>query len=200
MLRLIMKHSSGHIIEMSWSFATEWIKAIHMFEYRLLHNLPEDRLFEHKAFRDDIDFHCFLILCRRLERAIIMAYNMWGNTAEKKRLKEVLGIFKTKTLYLAVLRNVGEHFDDYLLQKGRDKSIDSRDLRIYSLEFKKSKVYKVKWLNYEINLHQGVEAADALYKDFIVIYRRAIARRKALRSHWRNGEKSFRESKERIKR
>jgi len=179
-----MKHSAGHIMEMSWSFATEWIKGVHMFEYRLLHDLPEDKIFEHKMFRDDIDFHCFLISCRRLERAVTMAYGIWDNTIEKKNLKKVLATFKKETPYLTQLRNVGEHFDDYLLQKGKDKSIDSSGLRVYSVGFEKGKAYEVEWLNYKINLRQAVKATDVLYKNFIAIYKQAVARRKALRTNF----------------
>lgn len=164
-----MKHSTGHIIEMSWSFATEWIRGIHMFEYRLLHDLPEDKIFEHKLFRDDVDLHCFLTSCCRLERAVTMAYGVWDNVKEKQKLKEAIEIFKKETPYSSVLRNVGEHFDDYLLQRGKDKSIDSRGLRIYSVEFEKGKTYEADWLNYKINLYQAVKAADALYKNFIVL-------------------------------
>jgi hypothetical protein len=174
-----MKHSHGHIIEMSWSFATEWIKAVHMFEYRLLHELPEDKIFKHKTFRDNVDFHCFLISCRQLERAVTMAYGAWRDQVEKQELKDALETFKRKTPYLVVLRNVGEHFDDYLLQKGNDKSIDSRGLRVYSVEFEKAKTYKVNWLDYEIDIGQTIKVADELYKAFIVICKQDVARQKA---------------------
>jgi len=159
-----MKHSIGHIMEMSWSFTTEWIRGIHLFEYRLLNNLPEDKFFNGKIFRDDVDFQCFLIACRRLERAVMMAYKVWDDTTEKKKLKKVLDIFKKETPYLAPLRNVGEHFDDYLFQKGKNKSIDSSGLRVYSVEFEKGETYEVDWLNYRINLKQATKAADTLYK------------------------------------
>src|SRR3989338_356610 len=178
-----MKHNNGHIMEMSWSFATEWIKGVHMFEYRILHDLPEDKIFEHKTFRDDVDFHCFLVACRQLERSVIMAHGAWEDTVGKKKLKKALDVFKKQTPYLASLRNVGEHFDDYLLQKGREKSIDSRGLRVYSVEFEKGETYKIDWLNYKINLKQAVKAADILYKNFIAIYKQEVVRRKALRSH-----------------
>lgn len=168
---------------MSWSFATEWIKAVHMFEYRLLHELPEDKIFENKTFRDDVDFQCFLISCRRLERAIIMARGAWIDQAEKKKLKDALETFKTKTPYLAILRNVGEHFDDYLLQKGNDKSVDSRGLRVYSVEKEETKAYKVKWLDFEIDIGQTTKAVDELYRKFIVIFKQAVAHRKASQSH-----------------
>ena len=144
---------------MSWSFATEWIKAIHMFEYRLLRELPEDKIFGNKLFRDDVDFHCFLVSCCRLERAVLMAQYEWTNAAEKQKLKEILEKFKNKTPYLRALRNVGEHFDDYLLQKGNDRSIDSAGLRVYSVEFEEEKIYKVKWLDYIIDIRQTTKVA-----------------------------------------
>jgi len=196
-------------MEMSKSFATEWLKAIHLFEYRLLHELPEDtaslyydnandwfeyrlneglpqdEISENKMFRDDIDFNCFLISCRRLERAIVMAHGSWNNIEEKQKIKDMLNTFKSETPYLSVLRNVGEHFDDYLLEKGKNKFVDSRGLRVYSVEYEKGKIYKVEWLDNEIDIKQTTKAADVLYKNFIAIYKESVARRKVLLSHSR---------------
>lgn len=166
-----MKHSSGHILEMSWSYATEWIRGVHMFQYRLLHDLPEDKMFVDKVFRNDIDFHCYLISLRRLERATIMAFEGTDDSVKKQKLKQLLDEFKKSTPYLAPLRNVGEHFDDYLFQKGKNKSVDSRGIRVYSIEFNPKKSYKLNWLGYEVDLDQSSKAADNLYDGFIKYYK-----------------------------
>jgi len=178
-MKVNMKHSTGHVMEMSWSFATEWIRGIHLFEYRLLNNLLEDKFFNGKIFRDDVDFQCFLIACRRLERAVMMAYKVWDDTTEKKKLKNALDTFKKETPYLTPLRNAGEHFDDYLFQKGKDKTIDSKGLRVLSVKFEEGRIYKIEWLNYKIDIRQTTRVADKLYKDFIFIYKQAISRRKS---------------------
>jgi enolase len=159
-------------MEMSKSFAVEWIKGVHLFEYRLVHNLPEDNMFRfgHKTFRDDIDFHCFLISCRQLERAIRMGCEIWDDTKEKIKLKKILSTFKKETPYLNSLRNTYEHFDDYLMQKGRNKSIDTAGLRVYSVNYDIGKEYEKDWLGYKVNTKQVVKTADTLYHNFLEIF------------------------------
>lgn len=159
-------------MEMSKSFADEWVKGIHLFEYRLLHDLPEDNMFQfgHKIYRCDIDFHCFLTSCRQLERAILMGYKVWDNTKEKKALKKVLELFKKRTPYLNTLRNVYEHFDDYLMQKGNDKSIDTGGLRVYSVKYD-NKEFEKNWLHYKVSTRKAVKSADMLYYKFLKLYK-----------------------------
>jgi hypothetical protein len=164
------KHSNGHIIEMSKSFALESIRGLHLFEYRLLNELLEDIAFGDKFFRDDIDFHCFLNQCRQLERAIKMGCDAWVRSKEKKELQNSLVIFKNETPYLSPIRNTYEHFDDYLLQKGKNKTIDTRGMRVYSVEYEKTKVYKKKWFDFEVDIKQTISASDDLYNSFLKLH------------------------------
>lgn len=164
------KHSNSHIIEMSKSFALESIQGVHLFEYRLLNELPEDKAFGDKFFRDDIDFHCFLNQCRQLERAISMAYNAWVESEEKNKLKNSLSLFDSKTPYLSSIRNAYEHFDDYLLQNGKNKKIDTGNMRVYSVEYEKDKVYKKKWLGFKVDAREATLAATELYASFLELY------------------------------
>lgn len=166
------KHSKGHILEMSKSFASEWIRGVHLFEYRLLKDLPEDNMFQfaHKMYRCDIDFHCFLVSCRQLERAILMGYNVWDDTKGKKELKKALEVFKKRNPFLNTLRNVYEHFDDYLMQKGNNKSVDTSGLRVYSTEYD-DKEFKKDWLGYKINTKKVVKSVDMLYYKYLELYK-----------------------------
>jgi hypothetical protein len=167
----MFEHSKGHIMEMAKSFADEWIRGIHLFEYRLINNLPENNMFQFadKIYRCDIDFQCFLTSCRQLERAILMEYKNLDETKEKRELKKILAVFKKETPYLAPLRNVYEHFDDYLTQKGKDSSVDTGGLRVYSVECD-NKSFKKDWLNYKVDVKQAVKAADVLYQNFLKLH------------------------------
>src|SRR3989344_902468 len=116
-----MKHSKGHIFEISWSFATEWIRAVEMFEYRLLNNLPEDeKFFGHKGYRDNVDFHCYLLSLNRLRKAVLLARRQLTDQESQNLLDSIIEKFDKAIPALSTFRNVGEHFDDYIQQKGHD--------------------------------------------------------------------------------
>lgn len=165
------KHSNDHIVEMSKSFALESIQGVNLFHYRLLNDLPEDKAFGDKIFREDIDFQCFLNQCRQLERAITMGYNSWVESEEKQDLKRLIEKFKQETPYLSPLRNTYEHFDEYLLQRGRDKTIDTRGMRVYSIEYEKGKTFKKHWLNFEVDIQETKRMADEFYMGFLKLYK-----------------------------
>lgn len=165
------KHSDDHIVEMSKSFALESIQGVGLFHYRLLNELPEDEAFGDKVFRDDIDFQCFLNQCRQLERAITMGYNYWVESSEKQNLKKIIEKFKQETPYLSTLRNTYEHFDEYLLQKGRDRTVDTRGLRVYSINYEKGRTFKKHWLGFEVDIQKIKKLADDFYMDFFKLYK-----------------------------
>lgn len=166
-----MRHSTGHIMEVSWSFAAEWIEGIHMFAYRLIDDLHDGGKVVNRLNRQDVDFQCFLIACRRLERAVAMAEAEWPDSKEKLALNTALKKYRSSTPFLAPLRNAGEHFDDYLMQRGRDKSIDSRGLRVYEVDQETNKTYRMKWLEFDVDVIEASQAADELYHVFVSAYR-----------------------------
>ena len=163
---------------MSKSFALESIQGVHLFEYRLLNELPEDKAFGDKSYRDDIDFHCFLNQCRQLERAVSMACNSWVDSEEKDKLKNSLILFGEKTPYLSSIRNAYEHFDDYLLQKGKNKKIDTGNMRVYSVEYEKEKVYKKQWFGFDVDVKNATLASTELYSSFLELYNRYLEKYK----------------------
>ena len=155
---------------MSKSFALESIQGVHLFEYRLLSELPEDKVFGDKFFRDDIDFYCFLNQCRQLKKAISMACNAWIESEEKSELKKSIGLFDNKTPYLSSIRNAYEHFDDYLLQKGKNKKIDTGNMRVYSVEYEKDKIYKKDWFGFKVDVKEATLTATELYANFLKLH------------------------------
>lgn len=161
-----MNHSKTHIFEISWSFATEWIQAVEMFHYRLLSELPEDKkIFQDKIFRDDVDFHCYLISLSRLKKAIVLARQQITDPISQKKLDSAIKKFDKNVPSLATFRNVGEHFDDYIQQKGH-KKINTGGIRVYSIERDK-KNYKISWLENVIDLKKTTKEAYLFYKSFI---------------------------------
>jgi predicted PhzF superfamily epimerase YddE/YHI9 len=173
---------------MAWSYATDWIRAIHMFHYRLTEILPEDKLFfkDTVGIRQEIDFNCYLTSMLRLQRAIAMACDTWqiDSTAE---IAKAIEQFKASNPYLKTLRHPNEHFDDYLNQKGRLKDTDSRAMAVWKMEINgkaiyrqgsvilaqigtpvsKQKSWKIEWLDQEFDIDKASQSADILYATFI---------------------------------
>lgn len=170
---------------MGWLYATDWIKAIHMFEYRLTNKLTEDRYFEGIGSRLEVDFNCYLMAMRRLERAVCMAYEAWGDKTPS--IPKALGDFKKSTPFLADVRNVNEHFDDYLNYKGNSKKVDISSMAVWKINVNGKVIYRqgglylesvepmddkskscvIDWLGYSIKLDGSTNAADMLYAAFI---------------------------------
>ena len=174
-----------HRIEMGWLYATDWIKAVHMFEHRLTSELPEDNFFEGVGPRLEVDFNCYLMALRRLERAVVMAYDAWDD--KTPNLPKALNTFRRSTPFLADVRNVNEHFDDYLNYKGNSKKVDISSMAVWKININGKVIYRqgglyleslepmdvnsksciIEWLNYTIDLNKSSKEANALYIAFI---------------------------------
>jgi hypothetical protein len=122
---------------------------------------------------------------RRLERAVLMAYDAWDD--KTKDIPEALSAFKLATPFLADVRNVNEHFDDYLNYKGNSKKVDISGMAVWKINVNGRRIYRqggvylegvdpmdvdnktcvIEWLDYTIIVDQVSEAADVLYVAFI---------------------------------
>lgn len=174
-----------HRIEMGWLYATDWIRAVHMFQHRLTSQLPEDKFFEGIGPRLEVDFNCYLMALRRLERAVMLAYDAWDDKTPE--IPKALSNFRHVTPFLANVRNVNEHFDDYLNYKGNSKKIDISSMAVWKININGKTIYRqgglylesvepmdsknksctIEWLGYSINLDGSTKAADELYAAFI---------------------------------
>lgn len=170
---------------MGWLYATDWIKAVHMFQHRLTTQLPEDKLFEGIGPRLEVDFNCHLMALRRLERAVVMAYDAWDDKTPE--IPKALSNFRQVTPFLANVRNANEHFDDYLNYKGNSRKIDISSMAVWKININGKVIYRqgglylesvepmdnkhksctIEWLGYSINLDGSTKAADELYSTFI---------------------------------
>ncbi|HUD05805.1 MAG TPA: hypothetical protein VMR18_02750 [Candidatus Saccharimonadales bacterium] len=180
-----MKHDKEHVIEMSWLYATDWIKAVHMFHYRLTESLAEDKFFESAGTRQEIDFNCYLMALRRLERAVSMGYKAWGDLSQD--IPKALSHFNSLTPYLADVRNANEHFDDYLNYKGNSKKVDVSAMGVWAIKangksiyrqggvilesieaaVNSEKVWEIEWLDHKVNITHATKAADELYLAYL---------------------------------
>lgn len=156
-----------------------------MFQYRLTEKLPEDKIFEGIGSRLEVDFNCYLMSLRRLERAVTMSYDAWGDNTPS--VPEALNSFKRSLPFLADVRNVNEHFDDYLNFKGNSKSVDISSMAVWKITINGKAIYRqgglylesvepmdaenkscvIEWLGYSIDLDSSTEVADKLYSAFI---------------------------------
>lgn len=179
-----MKSDKEHRIEMGWLYATDWIKAVHMFEHRLTNSLPEDKYFDCVGERLEIEFNCYLMALRRLERAIMLAYDAWGDKSQA--VPDAVRAFKEHTPFLADVRNVNEHFDDYLNYMGNSKKIAVSAMAVWKVTVNGKAIYRqgglylesvagmdntktcvIEWHGYAIILADASHAADQLYSAFI---------------------------------
>lgn len=169
-----MRHSTGHKLEIAWSFATESIRAVEMFEYRLLNELPEDKFFKHKVFRDSVDFHCYLISLLRLKKAALLGFKSLTIKEPKDDLKFAIKEFETATPFLADLRNIGEHFDEYIESRGRNKLLKTGLLRVYKAGTSSKNSYVMQWMGYTVDTKNTTAVANKLYRNFIKNYKMEI--------------------------
>lgn len=120
--------SAGHRLELASSTANDAMRGISMQHYRLLADLPEDeRFFAGAGFRREVDLQLLLVLVVRLSRAIGLALKL---TADED-LAHQLAEFDTRVPAARQLRNVVEHFDDYIEGQGhRQASVSAGSLGV----------------------------------------------------------------------
>jgi hypothetical protein len=97
-----------------------------------------------------VDFHYLLIAIGRLEKAGKLAGHVIDMSTELER-------FKSQLPWLPKLRNAMEHIDDYQLGKGRDASVRTGDLHVFS-----GGKDSMHWVGVEVEYKAVVQAASCL--------------------------------------
>ncbi len=126
-----------------------------------------------EVWRQEIDLHFFVAALMRLRRAVECASavnQLQGSLTD--RLTDFDGAVPGARL----LRNVGEHFDDYTVGRGNDKTIKRSQLQVWSL----GKVDgQLTWrrLGMEVRLPEWHRAATTLYRGFLADAKRYVAAR-----------------------
>jgi hypothetical protein len=106
------------------------------------------------AFQWWIDLQFFIVSLRRTRGAAKLGLQVPG---QKKAITEAIAAFDRAVPNLHLLRNVGEHIDDYTLGKGRNSSIGRSQLQVGGWD---GTIFK--WLDVELNAEGALNAARKL--------------------------------------
>jgi hypothetical protein len=121
---------------------------------RLKTREPEDGEF---LFRRWADFQFLIVALTRLRRAATLSTKV---PELKAAMQNALKSFDSQLPMLKNMRDTAEHFDDYALDKGRNRSIERGSLEmgvIGETEFE--------WLGYKLNADSAASAAQQLFKE-----------------------------------
>jgi hypothetical protein len=143
--------SSEEILDRARSFANEAVFTIALQRRRILSSEPEDETF---VMRRWADVQFLLIALRRVRRAGELAKQV---KAVRPEVEAAICAFDAAVPSLAVMRNVGEHIEDYATDSGRDRSISRSQLSVGRWNSD-----SFEWLGHTIDFEEGQKAAENL--------------------------------------
>lgn len=114
-------------MERGFSMVNENMHTVAMQRNRIRRDEPED---EHFVFRRWADWQLLIIALWRLRRASSMVAKV---PSAKASVTQAISRFDAQIPRLRILRNVGEHIDDYVLEsddRRRCKDVDRRGLQV----------------------------------------------------------------------
>ena len=144
--------SDGAILERAFSLANEAMFTVALQRRRVTSTEPEDDTF---VFRWWADLQFLVVALRRLRRAAELGRRV---PAGAKDLSAALKAFDVALPMLPLMRNVGEHIDDYALDNGRHKDISRRSLQVGAWD---GATYT--WLGASLNVENARAAAETLH-------------------------------------
>jgi hypothetical protein len=146
--------SRAAILERARSLANEAVWAVALQHRRLRTQEPED---DHFVFRYVTDLQFLIVALRRLRRAAELAARAPDVSAD---LGAAVNAFDSALPALAVMRNVGEHIDEYAVDhpKRRHRKVDRRQLQVSVWN---GSTYQ--WLGHELDIDAALTAAENLY-------------------------------------
>lgn len=147
------KPSDGATLERAHSLANEAIHMVALQRRRLQSDAPEDEAF---IFRRWADFQFLIVSLRRLRRAGVLATKP---EASRPTIKRAIGAFDEALPHLHKMRNVGEHVDEYAIEKGHDRSVSRRALQVGRFDST-----TLEWLGGDLNADDALVAAESLYR------------------------------------
>lgn len=148
------KPSDAAILERAFSLVNEAMFTIDLQRRRIRSEEPEDKRF---MLRQWADLQFFIIALRRLRRAAELAGRAPSIAG---KVAAALKQFDNLLPDLSMMRNVGEHIEDYGVDepKRRYKHIDRRMLQVGSFD---GTIYE--WLGVKLNIDEAHAAAHGLY-------------------------------------
>ena len=149
-----MPPSDAIILERAFSLVNEAIFTVELKRRRLRSMEPEDERF---VFRWGADLQFLIVALRRLRRAAQLAANV---PSVARTISSALGRLDDSLPGLAIMRNVGEHIDDYALDnpKRHHKQVDRRQLQVGTWDGT-----TCEWLDMRLNVDDAHRAATKLY-------------------------------------
>jgi hypothetical protein len=104
------------------------------------------------------DFQFFIIAVYRIRNTIKLALKI-KNKKIVDSLRTTMNIFDIKLPWIEKLRNASEHFDDYAIDEGREKTVRRGQLEVCQVE--NGTFY---WLGEEVSIDDTIEECQELYK------------------------------------
>ena len=131
------------------------IHAVTLQRRRLASTEPEDDEF---LFRWWTDLQFFIVALARLRRYAEIAANA---PSAKARVRAAVSAFDNAVPDLLVMRNIGEHADEYAVDSDRRhvKSIDARQVEVGAWN---GQTYR--WLRRSLNVDDALAAGAALFR------------------------------------
>lgn len=142
------------ILERSFSFCNEAMHTISLQVRRLQAPESEDSKFLHRKWAD---LRFLILSLDRLYKAAGVASNIKRISSEIENARDKF----QRSVQFKNLRDVGEHFDSYSMDKGWLKDISRKDLQVG--EWSSDGTY-FRWLGEEINIIEWEKAAIELFK------------------------------------
>ena len=150
-VRQVDEPSDAATIERAHRLANEAMHMVALQHRRVRTEEPEDRAF---AFRWWADLQFLVISLRRLRLAAVLATKHQASRAAVKRAVET---FDEVLPSLRRMRNIGEHIDEYAIEKGHDRQVDRRQLEVGAFDGT-----TFEWLGGRLNIDEGLAAGESL--------------------------------------
>ncbi|HSS05331.1 MAG TPA: hypothetical protein VLK89_09145 [Solirubrobacterales bacterium] len=145
--------SDAATIERAHSLANEAVHMVALQRRRLQSNEPEDETF---IFRRWADFQFLIVSLRRLRLAARLAARSETNRAA---IESAIREFDEALPELRKMRNVGEHIDEYAIEKGRDRSVSRLALQAGSFDN-----VALDWLGGRLDADEALIVAEAPHR------------------------------------
>ena len=139
-------------IDRAHSLANEAVHMVALQRRRLQSEEPEDEAF---VMRRWADFQFFIVSLRRLRQAALLAARP---KASRARIKSAISEFDEALPGLRKMRNVGEHVDEYAVERGRDRSVGRQALQVGTFD-----ATTLEWLGERLDADDALAAAERLY-------------------------------------
>ena len=165
--KIVDQPSEAALLERAFSLANEAMFTIALQRRRLRSEEPEDTTF---VFRWWADLQFFIVALRRLRRSVELASHVKAANVE---LSAALEKFDVSLPDLTMMRNVGEHIDDYARNddRRRYKHVDRRTLHVGTWD---GTTYE--WLGAKLNIDTAHSYAVELHSAIRATLKKAAAK------------------------